>query len=167
MNSPIPENASTVSSAAGRYLTVELAGETYGIAVMAVREIIRLQKITPLPRTPDFVKGVINLRGRVVPVIDLRLRFDMPAAISDRTCIVVVHVRLGHVPAAPLGLIVDAVEEVVDLADDEVSPTPDFGTSVETGCLLGMARVKDRLNTLLDINRVVAPETWEAMLPRR
>jgi purine-binding chemotaxis protein CheW len=154
------------ASLAAKYLTVVLADESYGIAVLKVREIIRLQKITPVPQMPDFVKGVINLRGRVIPVIDLRLKFGLPAAVTERTCIVVVQVRQSGNAAIQLGLVVDAVEEVANLADTDISATPEFGTRIDTSYLLGIARVKDQVKMLLDIDRVVAPETVAVLAAR-
>jgi purine-binding chemotaxis protein CheW len=149
---------------AGKYLTVVLDNEAYGIAVLKVREIIRLQKITPVPQMPAFVKGVINLRGRVIPIIDLRAKFGLKADFTERTCIVVVQVKLPTDQVVQMGLIVDSVEEVVNLTDEEIEPTPDFGTKVDTTYLLGMAKVKGQVKTLLDIDRVVAPETVQAIV---
>jgi purine-binding chemotaxis protein CheW len=148
---------------AGKYLTVVLAKESYGIAVLKVREIIRLQKITPVPQMPAFVKGVINLRGRVIPVVDLRVKFGVAAEFDERTCIVVVQVKLPNEQTVPMGLIVDSVEEVVTLQPGEIEPTPDFGTRIDTSYLLGMAKVNGAVKTLLDIDRVVAPETVQSL----
>ncbi|MBX3739053.1 MAG: purine-binding chemotaxis protein CheW [Candidatus Didemnitutus sp.] len=145
----------------GKYLTVQLAAEAYGIAVLKVREIIRMQKITPVPQMPDFVKGVINLRGRVIPVIDLRAKFGLATEFTERTCIVVVQVRLPSDALVQMGLVVDSVEEVVHVPVTEIEPTPEFGTRVDTTYLLGMAKVKGEVKTLLDIDRVVAPETMQ------
>ena len=152
-------NATTTSettSQAGKYLTVVLAEESYGIAVLKVREIIRLQKVTPVPQVPAYVKGVINLRGRVIPVIDLRLKFGLNAEVTERTCIVVVQVQLASGASNQMGLIVDNVEEVVTLAATDIEPTPEFGTRLDTSCLLGLAKVKGVVKTLLDIDRVVS-----------
>ncbi|MCM2274543.1 MAG: chemotaxis protein CheW [Candidatus Didemnitutus sp.] len=151
--------ALTRSGHAGKYLTVVLESEAYGIAVLKVREIIRMQKITPVPQMPEFVKGVINLRGRVIPVVDLRVKFGLKADFTERTCIVVVQVKLANESVVQMGLIVDSVEEVVHLPSDEIEPTPEFGARVDTSYLLGMAKVKGQVKTLLDIDRVVAPET--------
>lgn len=148
---------------AGKYLTVVLDHESYGIAVLKVREIIRLQKITTVPQMPGFVKGVINLRGRVIPVVDLRVKFGLGAEFTERTCIVVVQVRLSAERTVQMGLIVDAVEEVVNLTSAEIEPTPDFGAKIDTTYLLGMAKVKGQVKTLLDIDRVVAPEQMQAV----
>ncbi len=155
--------AATHAALAGKYLTVVLADEAYGIGVLTVREIIRLQKITPVPQLPDFVKGVINLRGRVIPVIDLRVKFGLKAEITERTCIVVVQVKLGAEQVIHMGLIVDAVEEVANLLAAEIEPTPDFGTTVSTGYFLGMAKVKGQVKTLLDLDRVVGADTVRAI----
>ena len=151
------------SKLAGKYLTVVLDNEAYGIAVLKVREIIRMQKITPVPQMPAFVKGVINLRGRVIPVVDLRVKFGLKAEFAERTCIVVVQVKLPTEQIVQMGLIVDSVEEVVTLTNEEIEPTPDFGTKIDTSYLLGMAKVKGQVKTLLDIDRVVAPETVQAI----
>jgi purine-binding chemotaxis protein CheW len=152
-----------LASLAGKYLTVVLANEAYGIAVLKVREIIRLQKITPVPQMPEFVKGVINLRGRVIPIIDLRVKFGLAAEFAERTCIVVVQVKLPNDTNVQMGLIVDSVEEVVSLPAEEIEPTPEFGAAIDTTYLLGMAKVKGQVKTLLDIDRVVAPETVRAI----
>lgn len=155
--------SSGASSLAGKYLTVVLENEAYGIGVLKVREIIRMQKITPVPQMPGYVKGVINLRGRVIPVVDLRVKFGVKAEFAERTCIVVVQVKLPSDQTVQMGLIVDSVEEVVTLSANEIEPTPEFGARINTEYLLGMAKVKGAVKTLLDIDRVVAPETVQAM----
>ncbi len=155
--------APVASSLAGKYVTVVRENEAYGIGVLKVREIIRMQKITPVPQMPTFVKGVINLRGRVIPVVDLRVKFGVKAEFAERTCIVVVQVKLPTEQPVQMGLIVDSVEEVVTLQAGEIEPTPEFGTRVDTTYLLGMAKVKGAVKTLLDIDRVVAPETVHAI----
>jgi purine-binding chemotaxis protein CheW len=142
-----------------QYLTVVVDQEAYGIGVLKVREIIRLQKITPVPQMPEYVKGVINLRGRMIPVIDLRLKFGLKAKLTERTCAVVVQVKLPTEQVVPMGLIVDSVEDVVTLTDDKIEPTPEFGVRVDTSNLLGIAKINGQVETLLDIDRVVAPET--------
>jgi purine-binding chemotaxis protein CheW len=153
----------TPLSLVGKYLTVVLDSEAYGIAALKVREIIRLQKITPVPQMPDYVKGVINLRGRVIPVVDLRVKFALKAEFTERTCIVVVQVKRSQVQMQ-MGLIVDSVEEVVNVAAEEIEPTPEFGVHVDTAYLLGMAKIKGAVKTLLDIDRVVAPEAIEEIM---
>lgn len=151
------------TTTANKYLTVTLENESYGMAVLKVREIIRLQKITPVPQMPPYVKGVINLRGRVIPIVDLRLKFGLKAEIAERTCIVVVQVSVTSGQPVQMGLIVDSVEEVVTLSAEEIEPTPEFGTRIDTSYLLGMAKIKGQVKTLLDIDRVVAQEAIERM----
>jgi purine-binding chemotaxis protein CheW len=163
MSNAPASTATPTAALAGKYLTVVLDNEAYGIAVLKVREIIRLQKITPVPQMPDFVKGVINLRGRVIPIVDLRVKFGLRAEFAERTCIVVVQVKLPTEQTVQMGLIVDTVEEVVTLQAGEIEPTPEFGARIDTAYLLGMAKVKGAVKTLLDINRVVAPETVHAI----
>lgn len=140
---------------AGKYLTVSLANESYGLNVLKIREIIRLQRITPVPQMPPFVKGVINLRGRVIPIIDLRVKFGLEAVFTEATCIVVVQVRLTGERLVQMGLIVDCVEEVANLVAADIEPTPAFGTTLDTAYLLGMAKIKGALKTLLDIDRLL------------
>lgn len=156
----------TVSSPslAGKYLTVVLDNEAYGIAVLKVREIIRMQKITTVPQMPEYVKGVINLRGRVIPVVDLRVKFGLKAVVAERTCIVVVQVQVTAGNVVQMGLIVDSVEEVAQLSANEIEPTPEFGARVDTTYLLGLAKVKGAVKTLLDIDRVVSPDTVERLV---
>ena len=153
----------TTSTLAGKYLTIVLADEAYGLSVLKVREIIRMQKITPVPQMPAFVKGVINLRGRVIPVVDLRVKFCLKDEFTERTCIVVVQVEVSSTKALQMGLVVDSVEEVLNVTADMIEPTPEFGTIVDTSYLLGMVKAKGQVKTLLDINRVVAPETVQSL----
>jgi purine-binding chemotaxis protein CheW len=147
----------------GKYLTVVLENEAYGIAILKVREIIRPQKITPVPQLPKFIKGVINLRGRVIPVVDLRAKFGLKDGFTDRTCIVVVQVKLSSELTVPMGLIVDRVEEVVDLTADEIEATTEFRARFDADYLLGMAKVKGEVKMLLDLDRVMAADTAAVM----
>ncbi len=166
MSTLTAESTTTLSgkpALAGKYLTVVLDNEAYGIAVLKVREIIRVQKITPVPQMPDYVKGVINLRGRVIPIVDLRIKFGLKAEFSERTCIVVVQVKLGGEQTVQMGLIVDTVEEVVILTADVIEPTPAFGARLSTEYILGMAKVKSQVSTLLDLDRVVATDSVQAL----
>jgi len=141
----------------GRYLTFALGDESYGISVLKVREIIQIQPITKVPRTPEYMKGVINLRGKVIPVADLRIRFGFEkASVDERTCIVVVLLNLGDGREALTGLIVDAVEEVRQINNDVIEEAPTFAdTGVSVEYLYGMAKVDDSVKMLLDIDRVV------------
>src|ERR1700712_169774 len=120
-------NPSSTTAAPGKYLTLVLDREAYGVPVKKVREIIRLEKITPVPLLPAYMKGVINLRGRVIPVMDLRLKFGLPAHCDERTCIIVVHVTGGSDAPVVMGMMVDSVEEVVNLLSDQIEPVPAFG----------------------------------------
>jgi purine-binding chemotaxis protein CheW len=143
-----------------KFLTFMLGQASYGIDVLKTREIIRLVDITAVPRMPDYVKGVINLRGRIIPVLDLRLRFALANADStERTCIVVVQVNLPGNLALQMGLIVDAVEEVINLPDADIEPPPNFGAQITTDAILGMAKVRDSVKTLLDIDKVLAGDS--------
>ena len=147
---------------AGKYLTFTLHRESYGIDVLQVREIIRLTDITAVPQMPGYVRGVINLRGKIIPVIDLRVRFGFPdIKNTDQTCIVVVQVQLPDGKNSQMGLIVDGVEEVINLAGADIEETPEFGTKIATDYLLGMAKVKGEVKTLLNIDRVLGAGTME------
>ncbi len=140
----------------GKYLTFSLAKEEYGIGILKVREIIGYVPITPIPRTPDYVKGILNLRGQVIPVIDLRLRFSMPAAeVTEQTCIIVAEVAAaGHI--LHLGLIVDRVQEVLNINRKDIDSTPQFGDSgVCLDFILGIGKVGNAVKILLDIDRIV------------
>ncbi len=143
---------------AGKYLTFALGQELYGIPVLKIREIIRMADITPVPRMPDYIRGVINLRGKIIPVVDLRLKFGLPGAeATEQTCIVVVQVRVTDA-TIPMGLIVDAVEEVLNIAGSEIEDAPDFGTEVDTQFILGIGKTKGGVKTLLDIDCILAAE---------
>jgi len=125
--------------------------------VLKVREIIRVTTITAVPQMPAYVRGVINLRGKIIPVMDLRLRFGFPDAPStDQTCIIVVQVRLVEGKSTQMGLIVDGVEEVLNLAAADIEETPDFGSQIATDYIVGMAKIKSAVKTLLDIDRVLS-----------
>jgi purine-binding chemotaxis protein CheW len=154
------EASAAQRTATGKYLTFTLGHESYGIAVLKVREIIRVPDITAVPQMPPYVKGVINLRGKVIPVADLRVKFQLSnIQDTERTCIVVVQVKLPTGAQPLVGLMVDSVEEVANIPSTDIEPTPDFGTTLETDYILGMAKVKGTVKTLLDIDRVVAAET--------
>ena len=146
----------------GKYLTFTLADEEYGISIMKIQEIIGLMKITTIPRTPEFVKGVINLRGKVIPVVDLRLRFGMEAVdYTDRTCIIVVEIE-GQAGTVLTGIAVDSVSEVLNIKGEDIEDTPTFGIKLNTEDILGMAKVEGRVKILLDIDRVLSAD--EVML---
>lgn len=139
----------------GKYLTFFLEGEEYGIGILKVKEIIGLMPITPVPQTPHFVKGVINLRGKVIPVIDLRLKFGMQSAdYSERTCIIVVE-AVTEAGSGMIGSVVDSVSEVIQVKKEDVEEPPSFGTRLQTDYILGMAKVDGKVKILLDIDRVL------------
>jgi purine-binding chemotaxis protein CheW len=140
------------STRAGKYLTFALAEEEYGLEILKVREIISMSEITSVPKTPDYVKGVINLRGKVIPVIDLRLKFTMDEApYTDETCIIVVDVN-----GIEMGIIVDHVSEVLDIAGDDIEDAPEFGASVDINFIIGMGKANGRVTILLDISRAIS-----------
>ena len=156
----LSENTTTAQAdaRAGKYLTFQLANEEFGIKVLKVREIMGLQEITAVPQTPGHVKGVINLRGKVVPVVDLRLKFALPAAdYTQRTCIIVTQVQ-GESSAVLMGIVVDGVSEVLNLTSQEIEDTPDFGDEAGVRYLLGMAKVKGKVKILLDIDQVLSTQ---------
>ncbi|HML75707.1 MAG TPA: chemotaxis protein CheW [Anaerohalosphaeraceae bacterium] len=139
----------------GKYLTFALAREEYGIEILKVREIIGYMSITAVPRMPVFVKGVINLRGQVIPVIDLRCRFDMETKeITDQTCIIVVDIS-HEGRSFNAGLIVDRVQEVLDIGQENIDDAPQFGTDVNTDFILGIGKAGSSIKILLDIDRVL------------
>lgn len=139
----------------GKYLTFSLANEEYGVGILKVKEIIGMMSITSVPRTPQFVKGVINLRGQVIPVIDLRMRFRMNGAdYTERTCIVVVEIE-GDDRTIPVGIVVDSVSEVLNIRSGDIDDTPMFGTNMNTDYILGMAKMQGGVKILLDIDKVL------------
>ena len=149
---------------AGKYLTFTLHDESYGIDVLKVREIIRQTTITVVPQMPAYVRGVINLRGKIIPVMDLRLRFGFAEAASmEQTCIIVVQVKLPDGKSTPMGLVVDGVEEVASIAATDIEETPDFGGQIATDYLVGMAKVKGAVKTLLDIDGVIGAEALKTI----
>ena len=142
----------------GKYLTFTLANEDYGIGILKIKEIIGMMPITSVPRTPDFVKGVVNLRGKVIPVVDLRLKFGMPEIdYTERTCIIVVEIS-GQTGAIKIGIVVDAVSEVLNIKGDDIENTPVFGTRVNTDYILGMAKTGGCVKILLDIDKVLSSQ---------
>lgn len=142
----------------GKYLTFALAGEEYGIGILKVKEIIGLMPITTIPQAPGFVKGVINLRGKVIPVADLRLKFAMePMAYNERTCIIVVEIKSAD-RTILMGIVVDSVSEVLNIKASDIEDTPNFGSNLDTAFILGMAKMSGSVKILLDIDRVFREE---------
>jgi purine-binding chemotaxis protein CheW len=143
----------------GKFLTFSLANEEYGIGILKVREIIGMMTIRSVPQTPSFVKGVINLRGKVIPVVDLRLKFAMSEAeYTDRTSIIVVDVVVTPEKFIHIGIVVDYVSEVVNIKADEIEAAPAFGSRLNTEYILGMAKIGKGVKILLDIDRILAGE---------
>lgn len=141
---------------AGKYLAFQLGNEEFGIQVLKIKEIIGLHDITVVPHTPKYVRGVINLRGRIIPVIDLRLKLDFPEAVyNERTCIIVVQIQQGAA-ALTLGAVVDGVSEVIMLQASDIEDTPNLGNGITVDGILGMAKVKGNVKILLDIDTVLS-----------
>jgi purine-binding chemotaxis protein CheW len=135
----------------GKFLTFFLAGEEYGIAILKVHEIIGMMAITGVPRTPAYVRGVINLRGKVIPIVDLRLKFGMASQDqTSETCIIVVTVQ-----GVEVGIVVDRVSEVLNISEKEIEPAPSFGADVNTDFILGIGKSQGKVRLLLDIDRVL------------
>lgn len=134
----------------GKFLTFFLHGEEYGLEILKVHEILGMLPITRIPRSPDYIRGVINLRGKVIPIMDLRTRFSMPAIETDEGCIIVAQIH-----GVQIGMVVDKVSEVCNIAPHEVEDTPSFGADVHTEFLLGLAKQGGRVKLLLDIDRVL------------
>ena len=149
-------NNTVVDAKTNKHLTFCLGDEEYGLDILKVQEIIGIMSITRVPRTPKSVRGVINLRGKVIPVVDLREKFELGfVEDTDRTCIVVVQVA-GNSGPTTMGVVVDEVSEVLDIADNEVEETPEFGGEVEAEFVQGIGKVDDRVVMLLDIDRVLS-----------
>ncbi len=137
-----------------KYLTFDLNDDEYGLEILQVREIIGLMGITALPEVPAYVKGVINLRGKIIPIIDLRLKFGMPsAAFTNETCIIVLCLR-----NAPIGILVDKVREVLDIKEENIESVPSFGTSVHAEYIRGIGKAGENIKILLDIDKVLTQE---------
>lgn len=149
---------------AGKYLTFALGSEECGLEILKVREIIGYMDITAVPKTPDYVKGVINLRGQVIPVVDIRTLFAMaPKDITEETCIIVVEV-LPNTRKFSTGLVVDHVSEVLDIEEEAIEDAPQLGTSVNTDFILGMGKVNGSVKILLDIDAVLKNENFETFV---
>lgn len=144
----------------GKFLTFALGNEVYGIEILRVREIIGLMDITSVPQTPEYMKGVINLRGKVIPVIDLRLKFSMQEEEhTQETCVVVVEVNNSSI-----GLIVDSVSEVLQIKSTEIEDTPGFGQGIDTNFIMGLGKVKEKIIIILDIEEVLSSEELDIVI---
>ena len=143
----------------GKFLTFILGTEVYGIEILKVREIIKLMDITTVPRTPDYMKGVINLRGKVIPIVNLRSKFSMPEIEhTQETCIIVVEVN-----KTSIGIIVDSVSEVSNINSGEIEDAPHLGQDIDTNFILGLGKTKERIVILLDIEQVLSSEDLETV----
>jgi purine-binding chemotaxis protein CheW len=150
-------------SAQHKYLTFILGSEHYGIPSLKVQEIIGVQDITPVPRMPPFVRGVINLRGKVIAVVGLRERFGQAhAADTKRTCIIVVQAARSAGAPVTLGCVVDQVQEVVDIPPEQIEPAPTFGAAIDTSFIQGVGKIAKRVVMLLDIDRVLSEQELAA-----
>lgn len=154
----LERNTETMTGKEGKYLTFTLADQEYGVEIIKVKEIIRAMEVTEVPQTPDYVEGVINLRGKIIPVINLRVKFGMEnRENTDRTCIIVVEIgeRSG---AIPMGVVVDSVSEVLHIRLEEMEATPNFGAKSDTGYMMGMAKTRGKVIILLAIDQVLNSE---------
>lgn len=159
----IDQAVKATTNKTGKYLTFSLEDEEYGIGILKVKEIIGMMPITSVPRTPDFVKGVINLRGKVIPVIDLRSKFDMKSIpYNERTCIIVVEIDADDTTVL-VGIVVDSVSEVLNIKEEDIEETPTFGTKLDTQYILGMAKMEGGVKILLNIDRVLSTEEITAI----
>ncbi|HTQ53345.1 MAG TPA: chemotaxis protein CheW [Bryobacteraceae bacterium] len=163
----LPESGAATGNdvRAGKYLAFHLGREEFAIQVLKVREIMGVQDITAVPQTPVYVKGVINLRGKVIPVVDLRLKFGLPQIeYTQRTCIIVVQIKASDGGALSLtGIVVDEVSEAINIAAGEIEDTPDFGDGAATPYILGMAKSKGKVKILLDIDRVLSTQDLDGL----
>lgn len=147
----------------GKYLSFSLANEEYGIGILKIKEIIGMMTITSVPQTPKFVKGVINLRGRVIPIVDLRLKFGIEAIdYTDRTCIIVVEI-VGPSGTIQIGIVVDSVSEVLNIRAEQIEKPPSFGASLSTNFISGMAKMESGVKILLDIDQVLASDEIQGL----
>lgn len=153
---PVSEQTSEKNrSCDGKYLTFAIGSEEFGVEIRKIREIIGYVPVTPVPKSPIYLKGILNLRGRVIPVIDLRLKFGMPAKeITDQTCIVITETQTAE-GATLTGLIVDRVCEVLNIEADQIEPAPSLGSTIDTSYLLGIAKTAGQVKLLLHIDAVV------------
>jgi purine-binding chemotaxis protein CheW len=153
---------------AGKYLTFQLGKEAYGIGIMKVQEIVGVMPVTRMPKLPHFVRGLVNLRGKVIPVFDLRLKFGLEKREdTDRTCIIVVRLSLdgsrADAAAVTLGIIVDEVSEVVNVPAEAIEPAPAFGSSVDVSFLLGVGKLGNKVVMLLDADRILPREELQSV----
>jgi purine-binding chemotaxis protein CheW len=162
-----PSGQPAISEQMHQYLTFVLSGEVFAIGILAIKEIIEYAHLTAVPMTPPYVRGVINLRGAVVPVLDLSVRFGKEASpVTKRTCIVIIEIHLGG-ERHDIGVVVDTVNAVLDIPTSDIEPPPSFGARIRTDFIQGMAKVNGRFVILLDVNQVLAAEELLALAQTR
>ena len=150
-----------------QHLTFVLGGEIFAIGILAIKEIIEYTSITDVPMMPPYLRGVINLRGAVVPVVDLLVRFGKPAsAVTKRTCIVIIEIQIGN-DRHDIGLVVDAVNAVLDIPASEIEPPPSFGTHIRTDFIQGMGKVNGKFVILLELDHILAFEEMQQLTASR
>lgn len=149
----------------GKYLTFNLADEVYGLPILKVKEIIGLMKITEMPQMPSFVKGVINLRDHIIPIINLRQKFNMPSVPqTERTCIIVIEGQGDDKKLSTIGVIVDSVSEVANIKEEQVEAPPSFSAEVDTRYILGLAKIEGDVKILLDIDKVLSGSELDELI---
>jgi purine-binding chemotaxis protein CheW len=161
--SKIDQAVKVMAEKEAKYLTFTLVDEEYGISILKIKEIIGMMPITSIPQTPDFIKGVVNLRGKVIPVIDLRLRFGLEATdYTERTCIIVVEISSVE-KSVVMGVVVDSVSEVLNIKAENMEETPAFGTQLNTDYILGMAKKEADVMIILDIDKVITSDEMDML----
>ena len=163
MAEKIKKEERSIESLAGKYLTFYLGDETYGIEILKVQEIIGMMNVTHFPKAPDFIRGVINLRGKVIPVIELRKKFNLETHRDDeKTCIIVIQLMVGDNEIRQ-GVIVDEVSEVLDISAEEIELSPSFGSQGNIDFIMGVGKVSDKVVILLDVNRILSSDELESI----
>lgn len=153
----------SMAAKAGKYLTFQLLEEEYGLEILKVQEIIGIMSVTRVPKMPEYVRGVINLRGKIIPVVDLRLKFGLDTQEdTERTCIIVVQIDSGE-HEVTMGIIVDEVSEVLDVGEDQIEESPSFGASVDTEFILAMGKVGEKVVMFLDIDKVLSADEMKTV----
>ncbi len=155
LTQPAKASPASAKNKEGKYLTFALGNEEFGLEILKVREIIGYIRVTPVPQTPDYNKGIINLRGQVISVVDLRLKFGMDESeVTDQTCIIVVETTLDN-KSLNVGIVVDRVQEVLDIDGRDIDDSPQFGSTVDIDFILGIAKIENSVKILLDIDKIL------------
>ncbi len=161
LTSGVNQTIKAITNREGKYLTFSLANEEYGIGILKVKEIIGMMPITFVPNTPPYVKGVLNLRGKVIPVISLRLKFGMEdVKYTDKTCVIVVEAKGGK-DSALVGIVVDSVSEVLNIRSGDIEDRPNFGANADIEYIIGMAKINGGVKILLDIDLILGFENMD------